>query len=73
MLRGREDALLGLQRAGCQTDIFCYWVSSGQGGPSLDVPTLSALSGLGLEIWWDVSFGEPKDYEGSAPVDKGGT
>ena len=71
LLRGKEEALKSLQRAGCQTDLCCYWVSSGQGGPFLDVEALSALSSLGLEIWWDVYFCDPQDYENGAQGGEG--
>ena len=71
LLRGKEEALKGLQHAGCQTDLCCYWVSSGQGGPVLDVAALSALSSLGLHIWWDVYFGNPEEYENGAPSSEG--
>jgi hypothetical protein len=35
-------------------------VSSGQGGPFLDSRMISALNHLGLDIWWDVYFGDYK-------------
>lgn len=71
LLRGKHEALQELQRAGCQTDLCCYWVSSGQGGPTLDVPTLSALASLSLDIWWDVYFSDPKDCGEGAPSSTG--
>src|SRR5690242_9831123 len=37
LLTPRAEALGRLQSLGCDTDIFCYWVSSGQGGPGLEV------------------------------------
>ena len=71
LLRGKHDALQDLQRVGCQIDRCCYWVSSGQGGPSLDVAAIKALSSLDLEIWWDVYFGHPKDYGEASPSCRG--
>ena len=62
ILHGKEQQLTQLRSAGCEIDVCCYWVSSGQGGPFLDVPALSALEQLGLEIWWDMYFGDPKEY-----------
>jgi len=62
LLQGREHLLKELREGGCDIDVCCYWVSSGQGGPLLDVPTLGALARLGLEIWWDVYFGEEEEY-----------
>ncbi len=51
-----------LRARGCEIDICCYWVSSGQGGPNLDAAALEALNRLGLEIWWDVYFGKKSEY-----------
>jgi hypothetical protein len=61
-LDGKAEQLAGLRAKGCQTDIFCYWVSSGQGGPYLDATTSSALAELGLDISWDMYFGDESDY-----------
>ena len=55
-LDGRSDALRKLRGKGCQTDICNYWVSNGQGGPSLDVEMMGRLHELGLPIWWDMYF-----------------
>ncbi len=48
---------------GCQTDICNYWVSNGQGGPSLDVEMLGALHDLGLPIWFDMYFEREDETE----------
>lgn len=61
-LDGKADQLAHLRTQGCQTDIFCYWVSSGQGGPFLDATTVGALATLGLDIAWDMYFGEESEY-----------
>jgi len=66
LLRGKEQQLEHLRGTGCDIDLCCYWVSSGQGGPTLDAFSLGALANLGLEIWWDVYFGNPEDYARSA-------
>ncbi|MEM7430997.1 MAG: DUF4279 domain-containing protein [Pseudomonadota bacterium] len=55
-LDGRTVALKQLRDMGCKTDICNYWVSNGQGGPSLDVDMMGTLHGLGLPIWWDIYF-----------------
>lgn len=55
-LDGRSVALKTLRDMGCQTDIFCYWVSNGQGGPSLEVDMMGDLHELGLPITWDMYF-----------------
>lgn len=56
-LNGRSKSLRKLRAMGCQTDIFCYWVSDGQGGPSLDVDMMGDLRELGLPVTWDMYFG----------------
>jgi hypothetical protein len=52
----KQSEFESLRNSGCETDICCYWVSTGQGGPSLDVATMKELARLGLPIWWDVYF-----------------
>jgi hypothetical protein len=61
ILKNKENILLELRRDGCSIDIFCYWVSTGQGGPSLDINTMESLLKLGLEISWDIYFDEEVD------------
>ena len=73
LLQGKEQQLALLREAGCDIDVCCYWVSSGQGGPFLDNLALTDLSRLGLEIWWDVYFGKEDEYaEGAAGSPSGG-
>ena len=62
VLQGKEQELAQLRTAGCNIDVCCYWVSSGQGGPSLDTLALTDLSRLGLDIGWDVYFGKEEEY-----------
>lgn len=62
LLQDKEQQLSQLRAAGCEIDVCCYWVSSGQGGPFLDNSALTELSRLGLEIWWDVYFGKEEEY-----------
>ncbi len=71
-LQGKDAALDRLRELGCEIDICCYWISSGQGGPSLDLPTLDKLTRLKLPIWWDIYFGNVEDYENSASKSSGG-
>ncbi len=52
-----------LQQMGCQTDISFFWVSSGQGGPCLEVSTMQALVNLKLPIFWDMYFGREEEYK----------
>src|SRR5690606_10870547 len=73
LLQGKAQQLAQLRTAGCDIDVCCYWVSSGQGGPFLDNLALTDLSRLGLEIWWDIYFGEEEEYaEGAAGRTAGG-
>ncbi|MBB5886012.1 DUF4279 domain-containing protein [Xanthomonas sp. LMG 8992] len=62
ILRNKEAVLDHLRASGCEIDICCYWVTSGQGGPFLDVETLADLGRLQLSIWWDIYYGDPNDY-----------
>ena len=62
-LDGRSDALQKLRDMGCQTDICNYWVSNGQGGPSLDVEMMGRLHELRLPIWWDMYFEAESERE----------
>jgi len=54
LVQGKAAELEQLRSVGCETDICCFWVSDGQGGPSLDVAVMRELARLGLGIWWDV-------------------
>ena len=38
----------------CQIDVISYFVTNGQGGPSVSSALMKKLSSLGLDIWWDV-------------------
>ncbi|MES2071068.1 MAG: DUF4279 domain-containing protein [Pseudomonadota bacterium] len=53
----KNELLKYLLELGWEMDIFCFWESeSGNGGPLLDVSTMSALSCLGLELGFDIWF-----------------
>lgn len=53
-LTGKEDQFLKLQDDGYETDIFCYWLSVGHGGPQLDPEIMQRLVSLRLTIGFDV-------------------
>ena len=55
-LKDKENILANLREKGCSMDIFCYWDSTGQGGPRLDIKKMESLLTLGLEISWDIYF-----------------
>ncbi len=65
-LDGRKDAIEQLQARGCLIDITSFWESSsGDGGPWLMPYQMRKLGELGIEVWWDVYFGnEPSDSAG---------
>lgn len=55
-LEPAAEQLSKLRCEGAETEIICYWVSSGQGGPWLLPQQLTRLGALGLSIWWDIYF-----------------
>ena len=63
LFAGKGQELDSLRAVGCEIDVCCYWVSSGQGGPLLAIDIMQSLVELKLEIWWDVYFGEDDDYQ----------
>ena len=54
----KEHALRELREQGCETDICSFLVTTGQGGPELELSTMASLNKLGLPIWWDIYFDE---------------
>lgn len=58
VLSGKESLLGTLRKDGCTTDIFCFWESSGQGGPILDIELMRKLVRYGLDISWDMYYDE---------------
>lgn len=56
LLNGKEGTLNSLRDSGCSTDIFCYWDSTGQGGPSLNVALMKELVKFGVGVSWDMYF-----------------
>jgi hypothetical protein len=55
-LNDKTAAVHLLQNEGCQFDICSYWLSIGQGGPSLWPYQMARLAELKIEVWWDVYF-----------------
>ena len=53
---GKKDVVHSLRTRGAEIDICCYWVSAGQGGPTISPSQMRSLGDLDLEIWWDVYF-----------------
>jgi hypothetical protein len=57
-LHGKAEAVAALHVAGCELDIFSYWTSNGQGGPSLTAEQMLILGKLGIPVSWDVYVDE---------------
>lgn len=55
-LRDKANATAELAAQGCQMDICIYWVSVGQGGPTLSPAQMAQLGELGVELWFDIYF-----------------
>lgn len=53
-LTPNAHALQALRAQGAEIDISIYYVSSGQGGPTMSADQMSALGALGLDVWWDI-------------------
>lgn len=45
-----------LIQSGAEIDLNCYYVSGGQGGPTMSAEQMSALGTLGLDVCWDIYF-----------------
>lgn len=56
MLNEKQSQMNLLVESDCSSDIFCFWNSTVQGGPSMDVSLMSKLVSLGLDITWDMYF-----------------
>ena len=55
-IQSKSDQLNMLREEGCDTDIFCFWNSSGQGGPIASIELMKNAVELGLGITWDIYF-----------------
>jgi uncharacterized protein DUF4279 len=68
-LEGKDDPVKKLHIEGCKIDITTYWVSVGQGGPSLMHQQMLKLGTLGIEVWWDIYFsgGDEKCLDAEKP------
>lgn len=60
--RSKSQALRQLRDSGCKTELWNYWHSTGQGGPSLRTKTMQELVNLGLDIVWDIYFDDQNEY-----------
>lgn len=45
-----------MQARGMEIDICCFWLSVGQGGPTIGPEQSKVLGALGIEVWFDIYF-----------------
>jgi Domain of unknown function (DUF4279) len=57
-LQGKESQFKAWKAQGIKTDVFCYWLSTGQGGPSISIRNMQRLSTFDLELSFDIYIGE---------------
>lgn len=62
-------ALECLRQEGAKTDIFCYFVNVGHGGPMLSVAQLVRLAALKIDISWDVYSGIEDDQTNTSQAE----
>jgi hypothetical protein len=55
-LEHEAAAIAELKADGHLVDICVYWLSAGQGGPTLDSSHMVQLGKLGVELWFDIYF-----------------
>lgn len=53
-LSSKKDAIQSIRDSGGEVDISCYYVSVGQGGPTMSADQMVELGRLGLDVWWDI-------------------
>jgi len=60
-LDGKAEKMDILRKRDCDTDIFCYWDSTGQGGPVVTVELMEKLVKFGLGVSWDMYFDDKEN------------
>lgn len=55
-IRGKDNQIQLLRNSGAELDIFCYYLSVGQGGPTMSAEHMAVLGELGLDVGWDIYF-----------------
>ena len=55
-LRDKRALVQTLMQMGAEIDVNCYYVSVGQGGPTMGAEQMSELGTLGLDVGWDIYF-----------------
>ena len=49
----KKAYLQQLQAQGYRIDVFCFWLSNGQGGPTISPKNMRGLAELGIELGFD--------------------
>ncbi|GAA6121152.1 DUF4279 domain-containing protein [Acidovorax sp. FG27] len=68
-LKEQAVALDFLRGQGVEMDICCYYLSEGQGGPTMSFEHMKELGALCLDIWWDIYQYIPGDLTSSCSIE----
>lgn len=60
-LSSKKNDIELLRKLGAELDISCYYLSVGQGGPTMSAEQMNELGRLGLDVWWDIYFASDVD------------
>lgn len=62
-LREKQASVQTPMQMGAEIDLSCYYVSVGQGGPTMCAEQMSELGKLGLDVCWDIYFDSASNYQ----------
>lgn len=68
-IRGSESRIESLHNQGWRSDINCYWLSIGHGGPMLDPPQMADLAKLNLTCGFDVYSNDNSEQDADRKPD----
>ncbi|MDH5389191.1 MAG: DUF4279 domain-containing protein [Gammaproteobacteria bacterium] len=54
VLEGKNKAIDYLANQECEIDIFCYFETDGQGGPTITSEIMKRLSLFNIDVSWDI-------------------
>lgn len=60
-MSNKKDEIVFLRKSEAELDICCYYLSVGQGGPTMSADQMTALGHLRLDVWWDIYFDSDVD------------
>lgn len=52
----KGESMQALKKLEAEVDVSCYYLSIGQGGPSISAELMLELGKLEIDVWWDVYF-----------------